>query len=162
MTSDLVLYQSEDCPYCAKVRSFCSANGISLTIHNPRTPGSPVTGGRVTDDKRYEELQEHGKDQIPLLVDEERDEAIYESGDIIAYLGEHYVDGEPVGAGSMTTTKNIATGVLLLAGMLASIDVVTGTELLNRTLGVMGLMAATLYAVAVGRERVLPTIRQQL
>lgn len=158
--TNLILYQSEDCPYCEKVRSFCSVNGISLTIHNPRTPGSPVTGGQVTDEKRYAELKEHGNDQIPLLIDKERNEVIYESEDIIAYLSEHYIDGKPVKDGSMTPTKNIATGVLLLTGMLASLDVMTGTELLNQTLGAMGLMAAGLYAVAVGRERVLPVLRQ--
>lgn len=162
MTPDLVLYQSEDCPYCKKVRSFCSANGISLTIHNPRTPGTPVTGGRVTDERRYKELKEQGKDQIPLLVDREQDRSIYESDDIIAYLTEHYIDGQPVRTGSMTTVKQFAAGILLFTGMLTSLDVVTGTELVSRSLGLVGLGATALYAVAFGREHILPRIRQQL
>ncbi|MDZ7731239.1 MAG: glutathione S-transferase N-terminal domain-containing protein [Natrialbaceae archaeon] len=89
-TAGLELYQSEGCPYCRRVRRFCSDHGISIQLHNPRTAGSIIGGEAVTNADRYDELLEHGQDQIPLLVDTARDEALYESADIIAYLETHY------------------------------------------------------------------------
>lgn len=86
----LVLYQAEGCPHCAAVRQFCTEAGLSLTLHNPRTAGTPFTGGTVTDGDRHAELTGHGQDQLPLLVDTERGGSLYESDDIIAYLDEHY------------------------------------------------------------------------
>jgi glutaredoxin len=90
-TADVLeLYQAEGCPHCAKVRRFCTRHGISLTLHNSRTAGSPLTGGTVTNRDRHEELTGYGQDQVPLLVDHERGESLYESDDIVAYLDEHY------------------------------------------------------------------------
>jgi glutaredoxin len=86
----LVLYQAEGCPHCAKVRRFCTRNGISYTAHNPRTAGTMFTGGTVTNRDRHAELEGYGQDQVPLLVDHERGESLYESDDIVAYLDEHY------------------------------------------------------------------------
>lgn len=86
----LILYQAEGCPYCRRVRRVCTDLGISLVIHNPRTSGTFLTSGSVTNDRRYEELVGHGQDQIPLLVDAARDEVVYESDDIIEYLYDHY------------------------------------------------------------------------
>lgn len=83
--SNLKLYQSETCPFCKKVREFCTKNGISVLLHNPRT-----ASGKVTDKERYEELKEYGQDQVPLLVDDGRDVVMYESDDIVDYLQEHY------------------------------------------------------------------------
>lgn len=87
---ELELYQAEGCPYCARVRNYCTRQGISLVIHNPRTAGTVFTGGSVTDPSRYDELLAYGKDQLPLLVDNQRDEVCYESDDIVAYLETHY------------------------------------------------------------------------
>lgn len=81
----LELYQSEGCPFCKKVRQCCTDNGISVVLHNPRK-----AGGEVTNQEKYEELKGHGKDQVPLLVDNERDVVMYESDDIVEYLKEHY------------------------------------------------------------------------
>jgi len=86
----LLLYQAEDCPHCAKVRRFCTRNGISYTCHNPRTAGTPFSGGTVTNRDRHAELEGYGQDQVPLLVDTERGESLYESDDIVEYLGEYY------------------------------------------------------------------------
>lgn len=86
----LLLYQAEGCPHCAKVRRFCTRNGISYTCHNPRTEGTPFTGGTVTNRDRHDELERYGQDQVPLLVDTERGESLYESNDIVAYLEENY------------------------------------------------------------------------
>jgi len=84
----LELYQSEGCPYCAKVREKLSELGVSYVIHNPRLPGDD--GGDVTNDVTYDELTAGGEDQIPYLVDTERGVTMYESDDIVEYLEEHY------------------------------------------------------------------------
>ncbi|MCG1004129.1 MULTISPECIES: glutathione S-transferase N-terminal domain-containing protein [Halobacterium] len=84
----LELYQSEGCPHCAKVREKLSELGVSYVTHNPRLPGG--AGGDVTNEQTYEELQNGGADQIPYLVDTAREEALYESDDIVEYLDEHY------------------------------------------------------------------------
>lgn len=39
---------------------------------------------------KAELIEKGGKKQVPYLVDADRGEAMYESSDIIAYLGEHY------------------------------------------------------------------------
>ena len=84
----LELYQSEDCPYCKKVRARLSELGISYVIHNPRLPGD--AGGDVTNELTYDELTTAGEDQIPYLVDTDRGTTIYESDDIVEYLETHY------------------------------------------------------------------------
>ena len=84
----LELYQSEDCPYCKKVRARLSELGISYVIHNPRLPGD--AGGDVTNELTYDELTTAGEDQIPYLVDPDRGTTLYESDDIVEYLETHY------------------------------------------------------------------------
>jgi glutaredoxin 2 len=83
------LYQSEGCPHCGKVRDKHSDVRASYVIHNPPLPGKQ--GGDVTNEQTYTEMTElGGLDQIPYLVDTTRDEALYESDDIVDYLEEHY------------------------------------------------------------------------
>lgn len=85
----LELYQAEGCPYCAKVREKLTELGVSYVVHNPRLPGDE--GGDVLNERTHRELTElGGEDQIPYLVDTEREEALYESDDIVEYLEEHY------------------------------------------------------------------------
>ncbi|MFB6151332.1 MAG: glutathione S-transferase N-terminal domain-containing protein [Haloarculaceae archaeon] len=84
----LELYQSEGCPYCAKVREKLSELGVSYVAHNPRLPGDE--GGDVTNEVTHEELTAAGEDQIPYLVDTERGVTMYESDDIVEYLERHY------------------------------------------------------------------------
>lgn len=84
----LELYQSEGCPHCATVRQKLSELGVSYVSHNPRLPGD--VGGDVTNDVTYDELTAGGADQIPYLVDTARNVTMYESGDIVEYLDEHY------------------------------------------------------------------------
>ncbi|WP_226010368.1 glutathione S-transferase N-terminal domain-containing protein [Halomicrobium salinisoli] len=82
----LELYQAEGCPYSEKVREKMTELGVSYVAHNPRTHG-----GDVRDESAHEQLLElGGEDQIPFLVDPERDVAMYESDDIAEYLDEHY------------------------------------------------------------------------
>ena len=84
----LELYQSEGCPYSANVREKLSALGVSYVAHNPRLPGDD--GGDVTNERTHDELQAGGNDEIPYLVDTDREEALYGSDDIVDYLDEHY------------------------------------------------------------------------
>ncbi|WP_256558653.1 glutathione S-transferase N-terminal domain-containing protein [Natronomonas marina] len=84
----LVLYQSEGCPYCKKVRETMSDLGLSFVAHNPRLPGDE--GGDVTNEVTHAELTAGGDDQIPYLVDTDRGVTMYESDDIVDYLETHY------------------------------------------------------------------------
>jgi glutathione S-transferase len=84
----LELYQSEGCPHSATVRETLSELGVSYVVHNPRLPGEE--GGDVTNEVTHEKLTDSGEDQIPYLVDTDRGVTMYESGDIVDYLEEHY------------------------------------------------------------------------
>lgn len=84
----LELYQSEGCPYSANVREQLSDLGVSYVAHNPRLPGGE--GGDVTNAVTHEELTAGGEDQIPYLVDTDREVTLYESEDIVEYVEEHY------------------------------------------------------------------------
>ena len=82
----LELYQAEGCPYSEKARQKLSELGVSYVIHNPRTHG-----GETLNEQTHDELHKlGGEDQIPFLVDHQREETMYESDDIIEYLKEHY------------------------------------------------------------------------
>lgn len=85
----LELFQAEDCPYCQKVRTALTELGVSYVIHNPRTATKHDTRNEQTQD----ELVALGKkDQLPFLVDQARGVMLYESGDIIDYLAQHYAE----------------------------------------------------------------------
>jgi glutathione S-transferase len=82
----LELYQAEGCGYSAKVREALTELGVSYVIHNPRS-----AAGETRNELTHEHLQAlGGEDQIPFLVDHERDVTMYESDDIVEYLQEHY------------------------------------------------------------------------
>ncbi|WP_323174470.1 glutathione S-transferase N-terminal domain-containing protein [Natrialba sp. PRR66] len=82
----LELYQAEDCPYSGNVREKLMELGVSYVIHNPRT-----SGGDLRNQQTLDEMENiGGEDQIPFLVDHRRGVEIYESDDIIEYLGKHY------------------------------------------------------------------------
>lgn len=84
----LELYQSEDCPYSEKVRQRLTELGISYVVHNPR-----LHGGEVRNEQTHDELLTlGGEDQIPFLVDHQRDVTMYESDDIVDYLDEYYAE----------------------------------------------------------------------
>ena len=77
----MILYHKPTCPYCVKVRSFADAHGIAFELRD------------ITSDPAIAEelIARGGKRQVPYLVDELRGVEMYESGDIVAYLQEHYV-----------------------------------------------------------------------
>ena len=82
----LALYQAEDCPFCTEVREKLLELGVSCVIHNPRT-----AGGELRNEQTQDELVAiGGEDQIPFLVDTNREETLYESDAINEYLDEHY------------------------------------------------------------------------
>lgn len=77
----LTLYYKPTCPFCKKVLEFAKENDIKLNLLNI-----------VEDEKNAATLIDHGgKRQVPYLVDEEKSTSLYESDDIIEYLGKNYV-----------------------------------------------------------------------
>lgn len=77
----IILFHREECPYCLKVRQFCSDNQVSyVSIVTP--VGSKSRG-------ILEKLG--GKQQVPFMVDTDQGMMMYESQDIIDYLAENYV-----------------------------------------------------------------------
>lgn len=75
----LILYVKTGCPFCHKVLDMAAEHGIALEEKN------------IADEVVAAELVARGgKRQVPYLVDGERGVEMYESGDIVAYLREHY------------------------------------------------------------------------
>jgi len=71
----LLLYVLEGCPYCQKVLKHLESKNIefrSLDISNPVNLDELLILGE--------------KDQVPFLVDTEKNAKMYESDDIIQYL----------------------------------------------------------------------------
>ncbi len=77
----IILYEFEGCPYCRIVREAISQSGIQVLVRP-----CPKGGKRF----RPEVRKLGGKAQFPFLIDENKDIAIYESGDIAAYIHHNY------------------------------------------------------------------------
>jgi len=77
----LILIHREDCHYSAKVRQFMSDNNVSY-ISLVSQKGSP---------SREILRKLGGQEQVPFLIDTDTGTMMYESADIINYVGEHYV-----------------------------------------------------------------------
>jgi len=75
----LTLYAFPTCPYCTKVRDFLNENNISFEEIDATEPEN---------EKKLIELG--GKRQVPYLVDDEHNVAMYESDAIINFLKETY------------------------------------------------------------------------
>ena len=74
---NLVLYMKPTCPWCQKVLAFMTEKGIELEQRDISA-----------DPSAREELERvGGKVQVPCLFID--GEPLYESSDIIAWLGEH-------------------------------------------------------------------------
>ena len=79
--SNLILYELEGCPYCAKVVS--KLDDLGLDYESRMVPGSHS--------ERTEVEEVSGQTGVPVLVDEEHGvEGMPESDDIVAYLDETY------------------------------------------------------------------------
>ncbi len=83
----LELWDFEACPYCRKVREVLSELDLDYLAH-PVAHGSP---------RRAALVALGGKTQAPYLVDPNTGTSLYESDDIIAYLGRTYGAAERVG-----------------------------------------------------------------
>lgn len=76
----LTLYYMPTCPFCQRVLSEAQTLGIAMDLKDISA-----------DDAVLDELIEKGgKKMVPFLEDTDRGVSMYESGDIIAYLTEHY------------------------------------------------------------------------
>ncbi len=73
----LVLYFRPTCPYCHKVLDAAKALHIGFAL---KDIGNPSCAAEL--------VNRGGKQQVPYLVDEEARISMYESDDIIRYLGE--------------------------------------------------------------------------
>jgi len=76
----LTLFYKPSCPFCQRVLAEAEDMRIKLNLKDTGTDS--VALGEL--------LEKGGKKMVPYLVDDERGVSMYESGDIIAYLQEHY------------------------------------------------------------------------
>jgi glutathione S-transferase len=82
--SNLILYELEGCPYCAKVIS--KLDELGLEYESRMVPRSHS--------ERTEVEEVSGQTGVPVLVDEANGvEGMPESDDIVAYLERTYGDG---------------------------------------------------------------------
>jgi glutathione S-transferase len=82
--SELILYELEGCPYCAKVTS--KLDDLDLEYESRTVPRSHG--------ERTEVKEVSGQTGVPVLVDEEHGiEGMPESSDIVAYLERTYGNG---------------------------------------------------------------------
>lgn len=73
-----ILYVRSGCQFCAKVLRAGEELGISFDERN------------IADEGVVEELIAHGgKRQVPYLIDDKNNVAMYESDDIVAHLHKH-------------------------------------------------------------------------
>lgn len=82
----LTLYEFENCPYCRLVRLALTELHIDVNIR-PCPKNGTVW--------RQEAKKIGGKDQFPLLVDDNTDTVLYESAEIIKYLFTTYLGKVP-------------------------------------------------------------------
>lgn len=75
----LTLYYKPTCPFCERVLQMAENLKVELDLKD------------VSEDETAlaELLEKGGKQQVPFLVDTERDVSMYESSDIIDYMREH-------------------------------------------------------------------------
>ena len=82
----LTLFYKPTCPYCQRVLGEAEEMGIKMNLKDISADEAVAA----------ELIEVGGKRQVPYLVDEERGESMYESGDIIEYLREHHKGGGTV------------------------------------------------------------------
>lgn len=80
----LTLYHFESCPFCEKVRHFIRQHKLPIAMRDIQKQP----------DYRDVLIQHGGKKQVPCLhvADVGKDTWMYESGDIVRYLSERFVD----------------------------------------------------------------------
>ncbi len=81
--SHLTLYYMPSCPYCIKVLKFIEQQGVQIPLKD--TASNPQN--------HQELLKLGGKTQVPCLVIAGK--PLYESDDIIQWLGDHFKNRNP-------------------------------------------------------------------
>lgn len=76
----LTLFYKPTCPFCQRVLGEVEDMGIQLNLKDISTDTVALD----------ELIEKGGKKMVPFLEDPERGVLMYESGDIVAYLQEHY------------------------------------------------------------------------
>ena len=78
----LTLYYKPTCPFCQRVLQMAENLNNDLDLRD------------ISEDETAlaELLEKGGQQQVPYLVDTEKDTAMYESSDIIEYLRENYAN----------------------------------------------------------------------
>lgn len=76
----LELFYKPTCPWCRKVITFMDANNIQLEMHNIDGENGEAETARL--------IEVGGKRQVPSLFIDGK--AMYESSDIINYLGQEF------------------------------------------------------------------------
>ncbi len=77
----LTLYYTPTCPFCQRVLDVVEDLNIKMQLKD--TSIDLVA--------KEEMLEKGGKSQVSFLVDDERKVVLYEAGDIVSYLEEHYL-----------------------------------------------------------------------
>ena len=78
------LYEFEGCPYCRKVREMLTTLDLDAAIFP-----CPKGGTRFR-----AEVEKHGKQQFPFMIDPNTNTEMFESDDIVRYLAGRYGDGK--------------------------------------------------------------------
>ena len=105
----LVLYDMEGCPYCRTVREVLTELDLNVLI-KPCPKGQPGF--------REELVQLSGKGQVPYLVDDNTDQLIGGSDQIIKYLYEKYGgEDKPEKGRSLQPFNKLATGLRFMRGL---------------------------------------------
>jgi len=81
----LTLYVKTGCPYCARVLRV--VEDLSLVVKE-KNISDPAIAAELID--------RGGKRQVPYLIDDENNVAMYESEDIVSYLNEKHGKGKEV------------------------------------------------------------------
>jgi len=78
----LTLYYKPSCPFCQRVLQMAENLNVELDLKD------------VSEDEAAaaELLAKGGKQQVPFLVDTEKDASMYESSDIIEYIRDNYAN----------------------------------------------------------------------
>ena len=84
----LTLYYTPTCPFCQRVLQLAENLNIELDLQDVSADESVMTAL----------VEKGGKEQVPFLVDTEKDISMYESSDIIEYLRENYANSGSSGS----------------------------------------------------------------
>lgn len=96
----LTLYHKPTCPFCERVLQMAENLKVDLELKN------------IDEDEsaKAELVEKGGKEQVPFLVDSEKDMTLFESSDIIDHLRDNYANTAE-GAASTKPKVHISNSV---------------------------------------------------